>query len=293
MSGSVVPGSGPIPTAGRYESTYEGVLTAKAPHVPDVATVLSPPAGRMVTITKAQITVNAPVPAAWRQHTFFFTRLVRITQDDQTLFNPNLDFLCAVAPLRPGTTGTFVGAGGVGSSPNPGWNWTPWTQPLTLNSGLEVIFGCDLAVGNSASLHLEWADAGPGTSVVKWARDRGAGTEHLIPVGPPPPGRKWYLHNAYLRTVVSPGAGARVARSVRRSDGSLLCEISTFPPGDHVQSTGGYSTYQTGPALNPAGSKAVYPSPQWLGPGDVIDVRLGGPPGDKFLYAFSFTELPV
>jgi hypothetical protein len=289
MNGTNMNGAGPAPAAGKYESTFLGVLTARAPHVPDVATVLNPPAGRTVVVTKAELVVRAPVAADWRQHTFFFTRFVRITQDDGTLFNPNLDFLCTV-PLRPGTTGTFVGAGGVGPSPNPEWNWTPWTQPLQLNSGLEVIFGCDLAVGNSVELHLEWADGGPGTSVVKWARDRAGGTEHLLSVGPPPPGKRWYIHNAYLRAVVSAGTGPRAAQAVRRSDRFLLCAISSFPAGDRVQSTGGYSTYQTGPALNPAGSKVVYPEPQWLGAEDWIDIRLAGPRGDRFLYALAFTE---
>ncbi|MGC2289291.1 MAG: hypothetical protein WA688_05475 [Thermoplasmata archaeon] len=285
------PGSG-APGAGRYSSTFNGVLTAKAPHVPDIGTVLTPPVGRVVTVTKASIVVNAPVAAAWRQHTFFFTRFIRVVQGDATLFNPNLDFLCRV-PLPPGRTGTFTGAGGVGRSPTPGGDWTSWTRPLQLNSGLEVIFGCDLAIGNSASLDLEWVDAGAGTSVVSFARYLGDGSERVWTIGPPPPGKKWYIHNAFLRDVVSTAAGVRAATSVRHSDGFLLCEISSFPPGDRVQSTGGYSTFQTGPALNPAGTKVVYADPQWLLAGDRIDVRLAGPPGDKFLYAFSFTEVPA
>jgi hypothetical protein len=286
------PGGGPDSRGGRYAVTFQGVQTAKAPHVPDVATVLNPPVGRVMTITKANLVVNAPVPAAWRQHTFFFTRFVKVNQDDVTLFNPNLDFLCR-APIKPGATGTFGGGGGVGSSPNPGWDWTSWTQPLQINSGLEVIFGCDLAVGNTATLDLEWADAGAGTSVVNFARLRGDGTEHTFSVGPPPPGKKWYLNNAFLRDAVATGSGPRVATSVRRSDRFVVCEISSFPPDDKVQSTGGYSSFQTGAALNPAGTKTVYSAPQWLLPGDCIDVRLNAPPGDKLVYAFSFTEVPA
>ena len=280
------------PATGKYEGTFSGVLKEKAPHVPDVSALLNPPTGRVVTVTKARLVVTVPVPATWRQHTFFFTRFVRVTQDNATLFNPNLDFLCRV-PLQPGVTGTFVGAGGVGPSPDPTWNWTAWTQPLQLNSGLEVIFGCDLAVGNSATLELEWVDAGPGTSLVNWARARGDGTEHGFTIGPPPAGRKWFIHNAFLRDLVATGTGPRVARSTRRSDGFRLCEVTTFPPGERVQSTAGYSTYQTGPALNRAGTMIAYPTPQWLTAGDQIDVRLGGPPGDKFVYAFSFTEVPA
>ena len=285
-------GSEPGPLRGRYSVTFHGVATAKAPHVPDVCTALSPPVGRVVTVTKASLVVNALVPAAWRQHTFFFTRFIRVTQGDVTLFNPNLDFLCRV-PVPLGMTGTFTAGGGVGPSPNAGWNWTPWAQPLHLNSGLEVIFGCDLAVGNTATLDLEWADAGAGTSVVSFAPHPGDGAEHVFTVGPPPPGRKWYINNAFLRDLVAIGSGPRAATSVRRSDGFLLCEISSFPPGERVQSTGGYSTSQTGPALNPAGTKVVYPEPQWLNAGDRIDVRLAAPPGDRFMYAFSFTELPA
>ncbi len=276
---------------GRYSLTFHGVLTARAPHVPDVCTVLHPPVGRVVTVTKANLVVDAPVAAPWRQHTFFFTRFVRGPQDDAPLFNPNLAFLARV-PLPPGATGRFEGGGGVGPSPDPSWQWTPWSQPMQLNSGIEVIFGCDLAVGNTATLALEWADAGAGMSVVNFARHKGDGTEHVFPVGPPPSGKKWYIHNAFLRDVVTNEPGPRVATSVRRSDGFSLCEISSFPPGEKVQSTGGYSTFQTGPALNPAGTKVVYAEPQWLRAGDRIEVRMRGPPGDKFVFAFSFTELP-
>jgi hypothetical protein len=278
--------------SGRYSVTFHGVLTAKALHVPDVYTVLSPPVGRVVTITKANLVVNAPQLALWRQHTFFFTRFVRVTQGDATLFNPNLDFLCRV-PLPAGATGTFTGGGGVGPSPNPRWNWTSWTQPLQLNSGLEVIFGSDLAVGNTATLDLEWADAGAGTSVVSFGRQPGDGAEHVFAVGPPPPGKKWYVNNAFLRDLVTSAPGPRTASSVRGSDGFSLCEISTFPAGNMVQCTGGYSSFQTGPALSAAGTQVVYPGPQWLRAGDRIDVRLSGPAGDKFVYAFSFTELPA
>jgi hypothetical protein len=278
---------------GRYAVTYQGVQSEKTHHVPDVATLLNPSVGRVVTITKANLLVNAPVPAAWRQHTFFFTRFVRVSQDDVTLFNPNLDFLCRASTIKPGLTGTFPGGGGVGPSPNPSWDWTSWTQPIQINSGLEVIFGCDLAVGNTAMLELEWADAGAGTSVVNFARHRGDGTERVFSVGPPPPGKKWFLNNAYLRHAVATGSGPRVATSVRRSDRFVVCAISSFPPEENVQSTGGYSTFQTGPALNPAGAKTVYSEPQWLLPGDFIDIRLNAPPGDKQLYAFSFTEVPA
>jgi hypothetical protein len=280
------------PPAGRYEGTFRGVLTAKAPYVPDVYTVLSPPVGRVVTVTRARLVVNAPISAPWRQHTFFFSRFVRITQGDVTLFNPNLDFLCSV-PLKAGATGTFVGSGGVGPAPNPGETWTSWTQPLQVNSGVEVIFGCDLAVGNFASLELEWSDGGPGTSVVDFAPVRADGMDHVFPVGPPPPGTKWHLHNAFLRDLVTPAPGPRVATAIRLTDGFSVCEITTFPPGERVQSTGGYSTYQTGPALSPAGTAVVYQGPQWLAAGDRIEVHLTGPPGDKFQYAFSFTELPA
>ena len=75
----------------------------------------------------------------------------------------------------------------MGPSPDPGWSWTPWAQPLHLNSGLEVIFGCDLAVRNTATLDLEWADAGAGTSVVSFAPHPGDAAEHVFPVRPPPP----------------------------------------------------------------------------------------------------------
>jgi hypothetical protein len=280
------------PPSGRYSRTFHGVSTAKGPNVPDIGRVLSPPVDRLVTVTKANFVVNAPIPAAWRQHTFFFTRFIRVAQGNVTLFNPNLDFLCRV-PVSPGVTGLFTAAGGVGPSPDPRWSWTRWAQPLQLNSGIEVIFGCDLAVGNSASLELEWTDAGPGTSVVNFAPHLGDGSEHVFTVGPPPPGKKWYIHNAFLRDLVATGPGPRVATSGRHSDGFLLCEISSFPPGVRVQSTGGYSTAQTGPALNPAGSKVIYADPQWLRGGDHIDVRLAGPSGDRFMYAFSFTELPA
>jgi hypothetical protein len=285
-------GGGPLSPGGRYSSTFHGVMTAKAPHVPDVGAVLTPPVGRVVAITNARIVVHADVPVTWRQHTFFFTRFIRVAQGDETLFNPNLDFLARV-PIEPGVTGTFVAGGGVGNSPSPDWAWTSWAQPLRLNSGIEVIFGCDLATGNSAVLDLEWADAGAGTSVVNFARQRGDGTEHVQTVGPPPPGRKWYIHNAYLRDSVAAGSGTRVAVAARHSDGFLLCQISSFPPGVQVQSTGGYSTAQTGPSLNPAGTAIVYMEPQWLMAGDRIDVRLSAPPGDKLLYAFSFTEVPA
>lgn len=156
-----------------------------------------------------------------------------------------------------------------------------------------MILGCDLAVGNSATLDLEWEDAGTGASVVNFARHKGDGTEHVFSVGPPPPGKKWRINNAFLRDLTTPGSAPRIATSVRHTDGYVLCGISTFPPDDKVQSTGGHSTYQTGPALNPAGTKTVYAEPQWLMAGDRIEVRLAGPPGDKFVYAFSFTELPA
>ena len=285
------PGSSPGPNAGRYSLTFHGVAMARGPNVPDICRVLSPPVGRVVTVTKATLLVNAPVPAAWRQHTFFFTRFIRVAQGNVTLFNPNLDFLSRV-PVPPESTGKFTAGGGVGPSPDPGWSWTSWAQPLQLNSGLEVIFGCDLAVGNTATLDLEWTDAGAGTSVVSFAPHPGDGTEHVFAVGPPPPGKKWYINNAFLRDLVGNDAGTRLATSIRHSDGFLLCEISSFPPGVRVQSTGGYSTAQTGPALNRAGSNVVYAEAQWLRAGDRIDVRLAAPAGDRFMYAFSFTEVP-
>lgn len=283
--------SPPPPQPGKYSSVFHGVMTGRAPHVPDVGTILTAPSGRVFTITRANIVVNVPVPTAWRQHTFLFTRFVRVSQGDATLFNPNLDFLARV-PVKIGQTGTFVAAGGLGPSPNPGWSWTEWAQPLQINSGVEVIFGCDLGIGNSATLDLEWVDAGPGTSVVNFARVKGDGTEHAVAVGPPPPGKKWFINNAYLGDLVTPGPGTRVATATRRSDGFVLCGISAFPAGERVQSTGGYSTEQTGPAINPGGTKAVYTAPQWLSAGDVIDIRLTGPVGDRFTYAFSFTEIP-
>ena len=285
------PTAGPPSGAGRYAETYAGTATARGPHVPDVATVLRPPEGRVFELTGARITVHAAVPAGWRQHAFFFSRFVRVTEGDETLFNPNLDFL-ATAPIKPGETGLFVGAGGTGSSPHSTGSWTAWAQPLRLNSGLEVIFGSDLAVGNSADLELAWTDAGPGVSVVRFLRHRGDGERRLFSVGPPPPGKRWYLHNAYLRCVVADAPGDRTAVAARRSDRGVLCEVVHFAPGDRLQSTGGYSTYQTGPALNPAASRTVYSTPQWVGPGDCVDVTFRGIRGDKFLYALSFTELP-
>jgi hypothetical protein len=271
-----------------YTSVWHGKATSQPPRAPDVLVLPSPPAGQWWQITKIQLTGDFAVKKSFRQTNFLF---VQNPNTYPGLADPNLDVLAHLG-LNSGLTGSYIGAGGVGSSPNSSWDWTQFEQPICLNSEVQIVLGSSLGVGNSVTVLVDYQDLGAGTTVVEYGHPQLDGKSETFQLGPAPSGTKWYLQNAYASIQAAHSGGARTIAIKTSSGGSSLLAGTDFPAGVNVRDTGGYSTVQTGPALNQYGSQTVWTSPIWLSGSEYIIVTFtGGESSDNAMYALGFTQV--
>jgi hypothetical protein len=274
-----------------YTGTWHGQATSRPNRAPDVLVLPSPPAGQWWQITKIQLTGQFSVAKTFRQTNFLFSRFVQNPTQYPGLADPNLDVLAHLG-LDSGKTGTFIGAGGVGPSPDPSWDWTQFEQPICLNSEIQIVLGSSLGVGNTVSVEVDYTNLGNATTVVAYGHPQLNGKSETFTVGPAPAGTKWYLQNAFASIKAGSGGGTRTISIRTNGTGSDLLAGTDFPAGVNVRDTGGYSTVQTGPALNQYGHQTVWTSPIWLnGTADLVVTFTGGEPSDNAMYAISITQV--
>lgn len=270
-----------------YSKVYYGTATSRPAHAPDVLVLPSAPAGTWWQITQVQLTGHIGVKKSFEQNAFLFTRTVANPTKYPGLSDPNLDVLAHFS-IQGGRLGTPVGAGGTGSSPHSGWSWYRFTQPIRLNSEIQIVLGAIIGIGNSVTVTVHYKDLGSGTTVVKYAKVSLTGHTMTFKVTVPA-GKKWYLLNAFAE--LRAGTVASRALHIKTSTGTTLDHGSNFPKGVLVRCTGGYSTVQTGPALNKYGTQTVWPSQVWVSGSEYLIVQFTGPSQAQGMWALVFTQV--
>jgi hypothetical protein len=272
-----------------FSETWHG-KALHGPKAPDVLVLPSPPSGSWWEITKIQLTAHCPQQKTFDQSSFLFSRFVQNPTKYPGLADPNLDVLAHVE-LNKGKTGTFIGAGGLGKSPNPQWDWTRFDQPITLNSEVQIVLGSSLGIGNSVTVTVDYKSLGTGTTVVEYAHPHLDGKTETFELGPVPSGKKWYLENAFASIDAGSGGGGRQISIHLEPSGRLLLRGTDYPRGVLVRNTGGYSTVQTGPALNQYGTETAWASDVWISGSEYIVVSFTGESSDQAMYALGFTQV--
>lgn len=274
-----------------YSAVWHGTATSRPARAPDVLVLPSPPVGQWWEITTIQLTGHFIDKKTFRQTNFLFSRFVQNPNEYPGLADPNLDVLAHLG-LNPDLTGTYIGAGGVGASPNSSWDWTQFEQPIRLNSEVQIVLGSSLGVGNSVTVTVDYDDLGNGTTVVEYGHPQLDGSSQRFQIGPAPAGTEWYLQNAFASIQAAHGGGARTISIKNGSGGGALLAGADFPAGVNVRDTGGYSTVQTGPALNQYGQQTVWTTPIWItGSSYIVVIFTGGEPSDDAMYALGFTQV--
>jgi hypothetical protein len=273
-----------------FTATWHGLATKGTDKAPDVIVLPSPPSGSWWKATKIQLTANCPQVKSFDQSSFLFSRFVQNPTKYPGLADPNLDVLAHVS-LNQGKTGTFIGAGGVGESPHSSWDWTEFDQPITLNSEVQIVLGSSLGIGNSVTVTVDYVSLGSGTTVVKYAHPQLNGNTMTFKIGPVPSNTKWYLENAFASIQAGGGGGGRHVSIHLEPSAQVLLYGSNYPDGVNVRNTGGYSTVQTGPALNVYGTETVWPSQIWITGSEYIIVSFTGESVDQAMYALGFTQV--
>jgi hypothetical protein len=275
-----------------FSATWQGQATHGTDKSPDVLVLPSPPSGAWWEITKIQLTANCPLQEPFDQSAFLFSRFVQNPSMYPGLADPNLDILTHVS-LSQGKTGTFIGAGGLGESPDPSWDWTQFDQPITLNSEVQIVLGSSIGFGNSVTVSVDYANLSSGTTVVQYAHPVPNGSTETFSIGPVPAGTRWYLENAFASDQAGSAGGMRQISIHLEPSGQLLLSGSSYPVGVTVRNTAGYSTVQSGPALNQYGTQTVWSSPLWISGPEYLVVSLLGEPSDQVMYALGFTQVPA
>lgn len=270
-----------------YSKVYDGNLTKRPARAPDVLVLPSPPSGSWWQITQVQLTGHFLEKKSFEQDAFLFTRTVQNPTQYPGLADPNLDVLAHIF-IQGGKLGTKIGAGGTGSSPNTAWSWYRFTQPIRLNSEVQIVLGAILGIGNSVTVTVHYKDLGSGTTVVKYAHVSLTGHTLTFKVTVPA-GKKWYLLNAFADLKAS-SAGSR-SLVIKTSTGTNLDHGGNFPTGVLVRCTGGYSTVQTGPALNKYGTETVWASQVWISGSEFITVQFTGPSSAQGMWVLVFTQV--
>jgi hypothetical protein len=273
-----------------FSATWQGQATHGTDKAPDVLVLPSPPFGSWWEIIRIQLTANCPVPQSFNQSAFLFSRFVQNRSGYPGLADPNLDILAHVA-ITQGKTGTFIGSGGLGAAPDPSWDWTAFDQPITLNSEVQIVLGSSLGIGNIVTVAVDYVSLGAGTTVVEYGHPSLNGSTETFKVGPAPMGMKWYLENAFASEQAGSTGGTRQVTVQLEPSGQVLLSGSNYPTGVTVRNTGGYSTVQTGPALNQFGTQTPWPAPLWISGPEYIVVSLTGEPSDQAMYALGFTQV--
>lgn len=328
MIGATVVSSPPTPptpppqpaTTLQYIGVYNGIQTVNSGGTPDTLFPPSPEIGSGVrwVVTKALLTVNATQITSWKQDTFFFIRMKKVTYNNGTLFNPNIEFVVQAPAIEPSfSPGIYTGAGGVGANPQPDnttfFRWGSWSIPITINEAQAFVMGTGLAVGNYATYDLECEAATPGIpggEIVAWNAYYVVGdTVNLsgstltftiggVGTGFPGPaaGTFWFIQDAYIDfTCGSIVNSNRVANMIRQSDGFVLCQV---PPGSGFElnngnQAGGAYTANQATTSHTNGSQIQWLVQQFLQAGDTIVVTLNGFTGDKAVFALTISTFAV
>lgn len=273
-----------------FVMVWHGTATHDPPHAPDVMVLPSPPAGSWWEITKIQLTGVFSHAESFRQSNFLFSRFVKNPTTYPLLADPNLDVLAHLG-LDPGKTGSLIGAGGVGKSPNPSWDWTEFNQPIRLDSEVQIVLGSDIGVGNSVTVTVDYTNLGAGTTVVEYAHPQFNGNTQTLKIGPAPAGTSWYLLNAFGSIQAGSGGQGRQISIHLEPSGQLLLSGTDYPDHVNVRNTGGYSSVQTGPALNQYGTQVAWPSPIWISGSEYVVVSFTADSLDQTMYALGFTQV--
>jgi hypothetical protein len=275
-----------------YTATWHGTATHGTDKSPDVLVLPSPANGSWWKITKVQLTADFPQKKTFDQSSFLFSRFVQNPVKYPGLADPNLDVL-AHLQISKGKSGTVIGAGGVGESPHSSWDWTEFDQPITLNAEVQIVLGSSIGIGNKVTVTVDYANMGPGTTVVVYAHPSLHGHTQTFKIGPVPADTKWYLENAFASLQAGGSGGGRLISIHLKPSDQLLLDGSNYPAHINVRNTGGYSSVQTGPALNHEGTQVVWASPIWISGAEYIVVSFTGDSSDQAMYALGFTQVAI
>jgi hypothetical protein len=221
--------------------TWDGTATHGysdgATDVPDDVLFAALPAGRLLMLQSAKMTVNSIVKTPFRQQDFIYNKVLGLEKPE--VWTPNLDVVVHM-PVDPDFVGTKVGGGGVG--PNPGGfdDWVSWTQPIPLTASIRSQLGGCLGVGNNVECELVLKDAGPAQEIL-WVESEETENNSLTVYSPSVPAdSEWMLTTAFIK------ASLAYAGTVERTGGSST--LATHPPtgagSGPTQSSGGYSNEQ-------------------------------------------------
>ncbi len=271
-----------------YSKTYYGTMTHRPGNAPDVLVLPSSPVGSWWQITTVQLTGHFGTKTGFDQDAFLFTRTVQNPNSYPGLADPNLDVLAHMG-IQSGKLGTKVGAGGTGPSPNSAWSWYRFTQPIRLNSEIQIVMGAIIGMGNSVTVTVNYANLGSGTTIVEYGANlylKGGALTFRIAA---PAGKSWYLMNAFADIKASSSGSRSIL--IRTSTGMTLDQGSNFPVGVLVRCTGGYSTVQTGPALNRYGTQTVWGPQVSLYGTEYITAQFTGPATAQAMWVLVFTQV--
>ena len=221
--------------------TWDGTATHGysdgATDVPDDVLFAAWPAGRLLFLQSAKMTVNSLVKTDFRQQDFIYNKV--ISTEKPEVWTPNLDVVVHM-PVDPNFVGTKVGGGGVGPKPEGFDDWVSWTQPIPLTSSILAQLGGCLGVGNNVECELVAKDGGPATEIL-WVESEETENNALTVYSPSVPvGSEWLLTTGFIK------ANQPYAGTVERTKGSstLVTHPLTGVGSGPTQSSGGYSNEQ-------------------------------------------------